>query len=68
VVDGRSVCLVSCSRSPEPVYLRWKGTEKSESGDLFVRSGPGTVLLDETSAEEFVRTRFDLKRPDDEPH
>jgi hypothetical protein len=43
----------------EPVYLRWKGMEKNETGDLFVRSGPGTILLEPESAEEYVRTRFE---------
>ena len=28
IVEGRTVCLVSCQRSPEPVYLRWKGLER----------------------------------------
>jgi type I restriction enzyme R subunit len=65
-VDGKNVCLVACSRSPESVYLKWKGTEKSEAGDLFVRSGPGTVLLEAESAEEYVRTRFDTRPLDDD--
>jgi hypothetical protein len=52
------VLLVSCKRSPEPVYLRWKALEKSARGDFFVRSGPGTVRLGETDVEEYVRTRF----------
>ena len=26
VVQGKAICLVSCQRSPEPVFLRWKGT------------------------------------------
>ncbi|MFQ5698046.1 MAG: helix-turn-helix domain-containing protein, partial [Myxococcota bacterium] len=58
IVAGKTVCLVSCQRSPEPVFLRWKGLEKSEQGDFFVRSGPGTVRLGETDADEYVRTRF----------
>ncbi|MCY4188201.1 MAG: putative DNA binding domain-containing protein, partial [Bryobacterales bacterium] len=45
IVGGKTVCLVSCQRSPEPVYLRWKGLEKAANGDLYVRSGPGTVRL-----------------------
>jgi len=61
VVEGKTVCLVTCKRSPEPVYLRWKGLEKSESGDLFVRSGPGTVRLGEKDVAEYVRTRFPEK-------
>ena len=58
VVDGKTVCVVSCRRSPEPVYLRWKGTGAADDGDFFVRSGPGTVKLSSESAGEYVRTRF----------
>jgi type I site-specific restriction-modification system R (restriction) subunit len=58
VVLGRTVCVVSCQRSPEPVFLKWKGTETAPEGDFFVRSGPGTVRLTSESAREYVRTRF----------
>ena len=58
LVKGKSVCLVSCQRSPEPVFLKWKQTEESGEGDFFVRSGPGTVKLPPGSAQEFIRTRF----------
>ena len=27
-------------RSPEPVFLKWKGIEATPEGDFFVRSGP----------------------------
>lgn len=57
-IDGKTVCVVSCQRSPEPVFLRWKGLEASPEGDFFVRSGPGTVKLPPESAPEFIRTRF----------
>ena len=58
VVQGKAICLVSCQRSPEPVFLKWKGTEKHEGGDFFVRSGPGTTKLEPDSAKEYIRTRF----------
>ncbi len=58
IVDGKVLCLVSCQRSPEPVYLRWKGIEKDERGDFFVRSGPGTVRLGREDTAEYVKTRF----------
>jgi type I restriction enzyme R subunit len=58
VVQGRSVCVVSCQRSPEPVFLRWKGLEATPEGDFFVRSGPRTDRLPPESAQEFIRTRF----------
>ncbi len=57
-VEGKTVCLVSCQRSPEPVFLRWKGAEQSSEGDLYVRSGPGSQRLSPEDAREFIRTRF----------
>ncbi|MEK6815426.1 MAG: RNA-binding domain-containing protein, partial [Nitrospirota bacterium] len=58
VVEGKTVCLVTCQRSPEPVFLKWKGMEASPDGDFFVRSVPGTVKLSAESAREYIRTRF----------
>jgi len=58
IVGGQTVCVVSCQRSPEPVYLKWKDIEATVDGDFFVRSGPGTVKLPPESAKEFIRTRF----------
>ncbi len=58
IVQSKTVCVVSCQRSPEPVFLKWKGIEKSSDGDFFVRSGPGTVALPPASAREYIRTRF----------
>ncbi len=60
IVDGKTVCVVSCQRSPEPVFLEWKGMEASSEGDFFVRSGPGTVKLPPESAREYVRSRFPM--------
>ena len=66
IVHGKTVCVVSCQRSPEPVFLRWKGMESSAGGDFFVRSGPGTVKLPADSAGEYIRTRFPgSERPTD---
>ncbi|MEO9249668.1 MAG: type I restriction endonuclease [Gemmatimonadaceae bacterium] len=58
IVDGKTVCIVSCQRSPEPVFLKWKGVGADPDGDFFVRSGPGTVKLSPQSAKEYVKTRF----------
>ena len=58
IVDGKSVCVVSCRRSPEPVFLTWKGVATEAGGDFFVRSGPGTVKLSPADSREFIRTRF----------
>jgi predicted HTH transcriptional regulator len=57
-VQGKTLCVVSCQRSPEPVFLKWKGMEADSEGDFFVRSGPGTVRLSPDSAKEYVGTRF----------
>jgi hypothetical protein len=58
IVEGKTVCLVSCQRSPEPVFLRWKGIEKAERGDFYVRSGPGSVPLGEEDVDAFIASRF----------
>lgn len=58
IVHGKTVCVVSCQRSPEPVYLKWKGQEGRTAGDFFVRSGPSTVLLSDKDVKEYVRTRW----------
>ena len=63
IVDGKSVCVVSCQRSPEPVFLAWKGVETEADGDFFVRNGPGTVKLSPDDVKEYVRTRFDQVQP-----
>ncbi len=57
-VGEKTVCVVSCQRSPEPVYLKWKGLESDQAGDFFVRSGPGTIKLAPDSAAAYVQTRF----------
>lgn len=58
IVQGKTVCVVSCQRSPEPVFLKWNGMETAAEGDFFVRSGPGTVKLPPDSTREYIRTRF----------
>jgi hypothetical protein len=58
IVQGKTVCVVSCQRSPEPVFLKWKETERAERGDFYVRSGPGSVKLSPESAAEYIKTRF----------
>jgi hypothetical protein len=57
VVEAKSVCVVTCQRSPEPVFLKWKGIEATPEGDFFVRSGPGTVRSPERKIRAFrIRT------------
>ena len=63
IVDGKTVCVVSCQRSPEPVFLRWKALEASPDGDFFVRSGPGTVRLSAEDTRAYIHTRFPGSAP-----
>ena len=58
VVEGKTVCLVSCQRSPEPVFLKWRGLEKATDGDFYVRSGPGTVRLGVGDTQEYIPLRY----------
>jgi type I restriction enzyme R subunit len=58
IVQGKTVCVVSCQRSPEPVFLTWKGIEESPSGDFYVRSGPRSDKLSPESARKYIETRF----------
>ncbi|MGH7322692.1 MAG: AlbA family DNA-binding domain-containing protein [Candidatus Rokuibacteriota bacterium] len=58
IAQGKTVCLVSCQRSPEPVCLKWKGIEERPEGDFYVRSGPSTAKLTPQGAETYIRTRF----------
>jgi type I restriction enzyme, R subunit len=58
-VNGKSVCLVACQRSLEPVFLKWKGAQQENAeGDFYVRSGPGSIKLSAADAREFIGTRF----------
>jgi predicted HTH transcriptional regulator len=58
IINGKEICLVSCRRSPEPVFFKWKGIEEHEEGDFYVRSGPQTVKLDLESTAKYIKTRF----------
>lgn len=49
------------TRRPEPVFLRWKGIEKSKHGDFYVRSGPSTVRLNAEDIEGYITSRFGKK-------
>jgi len=58
IVQGKAVCVVTCQRSPEPVFLKWKAIGATPDGDFYVRSGPGSIRLSPESAREYIRTRF----------
>jgi len=58
LVEGKTVCLVSCQRSPEPVFLLWKGMEEDPAGEFFVRSGPGSVRLQPGDVDAYIKSHF----------
>jgi len=66
-MKGKTVCLVSCQRSPEPVYLKWRELEAHEDGDFYVRSGAQTVDLDAESRTRYIATRWTTKEPETRP-
>jgi schlafen family protein len=41
IVKGKTICLVSCQRSPEPVFLKWKSMEGQPVGAEF--QGPSVT-------------------------
>lgn len=61
IVQGKTICLVSCEHSPEPVRFKWQGIEEHEEGDFYVRSGAQTVKLEPDSAAEYIKTRWPSK-------
>jgi type I restriction enzyme R subunit len=63
VLEGKTVCLVSCQRSAEPVFLKWKGMERCPDGDFYVRNGPTTICLDPGTAQEYIQKRFPHRQP-----
>ncbi|HZA56816.1 MAG TPA: ATP-binding protein, partial [Candidatus Udaeobacter sp.] len=58
IAKGKTVCVVTCQRSPEPVFMKTKDMPEDGKGDFYVRSGPGTVKLTADDAEQYVKTRF----------
>jgi hypothetical protein len=62
IVEEKTVCVVSCQRSPEPVFLQWKGMEVAPEGDFFVRSGPAPYSSRPTAlASTFARGSLRLR-------
>lgn len=57
-VDGKRLCLVKCGRAAAPVYLVWKGLEKSPEGDLFVRTGASTKRMPVDEVVEYIAGRW----------
>lgn len=52
---GKTVCVVKCSRSSRPVFLKQPGFEE----EFYVRVGPGTVALAVSEALKYIGDHFE---------
>ena len=55
--EGKTVCVVRCSRSGRPVFLRQPGFEE----EFYVRVGPGTIALAVSEALKYISDHFTEK-------
>ena len=51
-IDGKTIAVVQCERSPDPVFLRAKSREA-----FYIRSGPSSVELTSREVLEYVARR-----------
>jgi hypothetical protein len=54
-VGGQRICVVSCEKSKEPVYLKFK--KKDE--EYFIRTGPGNSRLSTSEAYKYIKDKFE---------
>ena len=52
--DGKTICLVQCSRSPRPVFLKQRGFEE----EFYIRVGPGSAALVVSEALKYIADHF----------
>jgi hypothetical protein len=52
--DERTVCIVKCSRSPKPVFLRQPGFNE----EYYIRVGPSSNALDISEALRYISVHF----------
>ena len=52
--EERTVCIVKCSGSPKPVFLRQPGFNE----EFYIRVGPSSNALDISEALRYISTRF----------
>jgi len=52
--EGKTVCIVKCSRSGRPVFLRQPGFPE----EFFIRVGPGTAALAVSEALKYIADHF----------
>ena len=54
-VEGKQVLIVTCRKSPKPVYLKQQGKGDEE---FYVRTGPGNTKLHMSDAQDYISTHF----------
>ncbi|MBF0527868.1 MAG: ATP-binding protein [Deltaproteobacteria bacterium] len=55
-IDHRTVCLVSCSSSRDPVFLKFKNEE-----EFYIRVGPSSASLGLKDTLKYIEQRFQSK-------
>ena len=53
-IEEKTICVVSCSRSNRPVYLRQPGFDE----EFYIRLGPASASLDISEALKYIGDRF----------
>ena len=53
-IDGKTVCRVTCMRSPAPVFLKQKGFDE----EFYIRVGPSSAALEIREALKYIEDRF----------
>ena len=53
-IDDKTVCIVKCSRSPQPVFLRQPGFNE----EFYIRVGPSSNALDISEALRYIKLNF----------
>ena len=54
LIGNKTVCLIRCLPSPEPVFLKGKSSEE----EFFIRTGPSSTRLGVRETYEYIRKHF----------
>ena len=54
-INEKTICLVTCSRSLRPIFLRQPGFEE----EFYIRLGPSSASLDISEALKYIADRFE---------
>ncbi len=53
-IEGKTICLVNCSQSSRPVFLKQRGFEE----EFYIRIGPGSAALVVSEALKYIADHF----------